>query len=453
MSVNFNAIWKRQFAPARLIYNVIFALNDLSPILHFQWNRLGNRIVRHIWIFPTSLDSSESSRRHANNQHVTHRDFVPKETNSIKHGFSRLTHPIIFRTFAMNDTSANHTTTSALQTTINLAVYFITFFVGLTGNLLVVVIIIRRKTRKRMNDFFVLNLSVSDLCLILFCLPALIYLELIGYVGSRFYCKFVWPMVTVSYCSSVYTITSMACYRCRVLLHPFELPPCKKTVLLWISTIWFLSFVVATPLIVASKFREDFHGSTCYEDWPSISFKRGYTVALFILQYLLPLLTITVAYIRIGIDLTRTKVRRASVTRRGEVSDQGVREENIKIIKVLLTIVILFAFCMLPVHLAWMSLDFGGKRGAEISDIIFKFSDVLAILHSCLNAVIYGALTKHLRHGFVKYLLRPLSICHEFRNDETRTTSQRRRTNELSAEEMETFPFGGKSSFSRKTAV
>ena len=353
----------------------------------------------------------------------------------------------------MNDTSANHTTSSDLQTTINLAVYFITFFVGLTGNLLVVVVIIRRKTRKRMNDFFVLNLSVSDLCLIIFCLPPLIYVELIGYVGSRFYCKFVWPMVTVSYCSSIYTITSMACYRCRVLLRPFELPPCKKTVLLWISTIWFLSFVVTTPLIVASKFREDFHGSTCYEDWPSISFKRGYTVALFILQYLLPLLTIVVAYIRIGIDLTRTKVRRASVTKRGEVSTGGVREENIKIIKVLLTIVILFAFCMLPVHLAWMSLDFGGKRGVEISDIIFQFSDILAILHSCLNAVIYGALTKHLRHGFAKYLLRPQSICYEFRNDETRTASQRRRTNEPSGEEMETFSFRGKSSLSRKTAV
>ena len=375
------------------------------------------------------------------------------EWKDFKYRFSRLANPIFYPTYAMNYTSANHTTSSGLQTTINLAVYFITFLVGLTGNLLVVVIIIRRKTRKRMNDFFVLNLSVSDLCLIIFCLPPLIYVGLVGFVGSRFYCKFVWPMVTVSYCASVYTITSMACYRCRVLLRPFELPPSKKTVLLWISTIWFLSFVVATPLIVVSKFREDFHGSTCFEDWPNISFKRGYTVALFILQYLLPLLTIAVAYIRIGIDLTRTKIRRASVTRRGEVSAGGVREENIRIIKVLITIVILFAFCMLPVHLAWMSLDFGGKRGAEISGIIFTFSDILAILHSCLNAVIYGALTKHLRHGFAKYLSRPLSICYEFRNDESRTTSQRRRTNEASGEEMDTFSFRGKSSFSHKTVV
>lgn len=304
-----------------------------------------------------------------------------------------------------------------------------------------------------MNDFFVLNLSVSDLFLILFCLPALIYVELVGYVGSPFYCKFVWPMVTVSYCSSIFTITSMACYRCKVLLHPFELAPRKKTVLLWISTIWVLSFVIATPLIIVSEFREDFQGSNCYENWPSINSKRGYTVALFIFQYLLPLLTIAVAYIRIGIDLTRTKVRRASVTRRGEVSAQGNREENIKIIKVLLTIVVLFAFCMLPVHLAWISLDFGGKRGEEIAGIIFKFSDVLAILHSCLNAVIYGALTKHLRRGFVKYMSRPLSICYEFRIDETRASSQRRGTYGPSGEEMETFNFGAKSGDCHKTAV
>ena len=352
----------------------------------------------------------------------------------------------------MNNTSSNNTSSNT-QTSVNLVLYFATFFIGLTGNLLVVVIIVTRKTRKRMNDFFVLNLSVSDLCLILFCLPALIYVELVGFVGSRFYCKFVWPMVTVSYSSSIFTITSMACYRCKVLLHPFELPPCRKTVFLWISSIWLLSFVIAIPLIITSKFREDFEGSTCYEDWPSISFKRGYTVALFILQYLLPLLTIAVAYIRIGIDLTRTKVRRASVTRRGDVSDQGTRKENIKIIKILATIVVLFTFCMLPVHLAWILLDFGGKREKEIAEIIFKFSDVLAILHSCLNAVIYGALTKHLRHGFVKFLFRPLAICYEFRKDDERATSQRRQTNQPTAEELETFNFDGKSPVSRKQSM
>ena len=344
----------------------------------------------------------------------------------------------------MNDTPTN-STTSDLQRTSNLVVYFATFFVGLTGNFLVVVIIVRRKTKKTMNDFFVLNLSVSDLCLILFCLPALIYVELIGYVGSPFYCKFVWPMVTVSYCSSIFTITSMACYRCKVLLHPFELAPSKRQILIWISSIWLLSFIIALPLIITSEFREKFQGSTCYEDWPSDSFKRGYTVALFILQYLLPLLTIAVAYVRIGIDLTRTKVRRASVTSRGDISACGTREENIKIIKILATIVVLFALCMLPVHIAWMLLDFGGKRGAEIADIIFRFSDVLAILHSCLNAVIYGALTKHLRHGFVKYLFR-LLICFRLKDD-NRAASERRQTNEPSPEDMDTFAlsaFGGK---------
>lgn len=342
----------------------------------------------------------------------------------------------------MNNTSYTSTSVSDLQRTSNLAIYFSTFLVGLTGNLLVVVIIVRRKTKKSMNDFFVLNLSISDLCLILFCLPPLIYVQLIGYVGSRFYCKFVWPMVTVSYCSSIFTITSMACYRCKVLLHPLELPPRKKHVLLWISSIWLLSFIIASPLMIASEFREQFQGSTCYEDWPSPSFKQGYTIALFILQYLLPLLTIAVAYIRIGIDLTRTKIRRASVSSRGDISARGTRDENTKIIKILATIVILFAICMLPVHLAWMLLDFGGKREVDIAETIFQFSDVLAILHSCLNAVIYGALTKHLRHGFLKYLFRLLT-CLGIRKNHNRGALMRRQTYEPTAEEMETFHVTG----------
>ncbi|XP_068732928.1 neuropeptide FF receptor 2-like [Montipora capricornis] len=330
----------------------------------------------------------------------------------------------------MNSTAGNNTNASEFQRIFTLVIYFLTFFVGLTGNLVVVVIISRRKKKKTMNDFFVVNLCVSDLCLIVFCLPALIYVQLIGYVGSLFYCKFVWPMVTVSYCSSIFTITSMACYRCKVLLHPLELPPSRKFFLFWISSIWFLSFATALPLIIVSEFREHFKGSSCYEDWPSPNYKQGYTVALFLLQYLLPFVIIAVAYIRIGIDLTRTKVRRASVTSRGNVSARGTREDNIKIIKILATIVILFAICMLPVHLAWMWQDFGGKRGAEIAPVIFKFSDILAIFHSCLNAVIYGALTKHLRQVFANCFFR-LLIYLGIRKKRIRRPMERRQTYEM----------------------
>ena len=344
---------------------------------------------------------------------------------------------------AMNNTTGNTTSSSEFYKTLTLTLYFLTFFVGLIGNLLVVVIIVRRKKKKSMNDFFVVNLSVSDLFLIIFCLPALIYVQLIGYVGSRFYCKFVWPMVTVSYCSSIFTITSMACYRCKVLLHPLELPPSKKYVLLWISTIWLLSFTTALPLIIVSEFREDFHGSTCFENWPSPNFKRGYTVALFILQYLWPLITIAVAYVRIGIDLSRTKVRRASVSSRGDVSDRGAKEDNIRIIKILAAIVVLFAICMLPVHLAWMYLDFGGEREAEIARVIFKFSDILAILHSCLNAVIYGALTKHLRYGFTSCFFRWLTYLGLRKNRITRP-AERQQTYECTPEELITFETSGK---------
>ena len=333
----------------------------------------------------------------------------------------------------MNSSVVNATNDST-ERNVKLVVYFSTFVVGLTGNVLVVVIIAKRKAKKSMNDIFVINLSVSDLCLIVLCLPALIYLELVGYVGSRFYCKFVWPMMTVSYCASVFTITSMACYRCRVLLHPFEPPPRKKCVMAWISTIWLMSFVIASPLMIASEFREHFRGSSCHEDWPSVSFKRGYTVVLFIFQYLLPLLTIAVAYVRIVIDLTRTEVERGSMRGRGTISTQGTRKENVRITKNLAAIVILFALCMLPVHLAWMLLDFGGEREIKVSGIIYKFSDILAILHSCLNAVIYGALAKHLRHGYKKYLAFALKLCcrkRKIRKKDRRQRIQKNCTSEL----------------------
>lgn len=132
------------------------------------------------------------------------------------------------------------------------------------------------------------------------------------------------------------------------------------------------------------------------------------------------LLMIIVVYIWIGIDLIWIKVWCVLVIKYGEVLVGGVWEENIKIIKVLLIIVILFVFCMLLVYFVWMLLDFGGKRGIEILEIIFWFLDILVILYSCLNVVIYGVFIKYLWYGFVKYLLCFLFICYEIWYDELR---------------------------------
>ena len=280
-------------------------------------------------------------------------------------------------------------------------IYIAVFIFGSIGNIFVLLIIQRKRVR-RFNDIFIANLAVSDLGMIFFCIPVFTHRELTSFKGSMFYCKGIWPMITISLCSSVFTITVMAVYRCRVILHPFEPPLQKRKLFPMIGGIWFVSIALAFPMLLLATYNDG--AEDCTEQWPSDTHRRIYTSILMFSQYFLPLLIIAVAYVLIAIDLTKSKTQPPSLKGSGKAIGHARREENIRVIKILATIVLVFALCMLPGHIAWMLLHFGGEKELGASEHIFQFSDVLAIIHSSLNPVIYGTLTKRFRQGYMKYL-------------------------------------------------
>lgn len=292
------------------------------------------------------------------------------------------------------------TPSTSFKNYINSAIYIAVFLFGSTGNIFVL-LIVKRKRIRRFNDVFIVNLAVADLCMILFFIPPYTYKELSDFKGSITYCKGVWPLITVSFCSSIFTITTMAVYRCKVIVHPFEPPIRKRQLLPLITGIWLASIILAFPLLLLATYKDG--APDCSETWPSETHQRVYTSILMVLQYFLPLLIIAIAYVLIVLDLTRSK-NQPNSDGNTHIIGQARREENIRVIKVLATIVLVFAICMLPGHLAWMLLHFGGENERLAAYAIFNFSDHLAIIHTCLNPVIYGTLTKRFRQGYVKYL-------------------------------------------------
>ena len=285
---------------------------------------------------------------------------------------------------------------------IRVGFYIATFVIGLIGNLLVLIVIAAKRAKKTVNDLFIMNLAVSDLTLIFF-LPVHIYGMFHTIPVNAFFCHFIRPLMTVSFFVSVYTLTSMAIHRCHVILNPFEQEIRQKSAVLWITLLWMLSFTNVLPLMIVTKPDTP---TECLENWPSIDHRRAYTVALFILQYVLPLLIIAIAYVKIGLDLNRSYFRRSVRTARitHSLESQVRRRENFKVMKTLAIIVIIFAVCMLPSQVAWILLDFGHEKQQNMAMVIFKFSLVLTVFHSCLNPLVYGSITKQFRRGYVKYL-------------------------------------------------
>ena len=280
-----------------------------------------------------------------------------------------------------------------------LTIFVLTFLFGSTGNVLVLLVVAKKHTRT-LNDIFIMHLAVSDLSFILLCLPVFIYMQVSDFLGSLVYCKIIWPMMTVSFCAGIFTVTLMAVHRCKAILRPFEGVLEKRQLFLCFLVIWVLSFLVALPLIIVARVGPS---GGCLEDWPTKEHKRGYTAVLAALQYFLPLIIIAVAYVMIGGELFFSK-RRRSFTSPPRPAEEARKQENKKIAKVLATIVVSFAVCMLPTHVAWLLVDFGGNGGRKTAEVIFKFSDLLAVFHSCLNPLIYGTVTRQFRQDYVQYL-------------------------------------------------
>lgn len=85
-------------------------------------------------------------------------------------------------TFVMN-ASLNATTDSAIQaelfyrhsmpmTAIYCVAYLLVFAVGIVGNFFVIAVVFRSPRMRTVTNFFIVNLAVADILVIIFCLPA-----------------------------------------------------------------------------------------------------------------------------------------------------------------------------------------------------------------------------------------------------------------------------------------
>lgn len=310
---------------------------------------------------------------------------------------------------AMNNSTASPTQNAVshdntAETNVNQVFYVVAFAIGCTGNLLVLIVVIGRKERRTVNDLFIFNLALSDLSYLFLCLPTNFVMSFETAINHEIYCRFVWAMQTWTICVCIYTLASMAIHRCRVILNPFNPEMTHRKIYLWIGVVWLISLIYVTPLMIVTK-PKVVKPQGCKEDWPSQNFRRSYTATLFVLQFILPLTVIAIAYIRIGLDLTRPMAGNGDVGGRSANLCSERRRENMLVIKTLATIVILFAVCLLPAQIAWMMLDFGTDKDKKIAaDVFFKFAPMLLYIHSCVNPIVYGTLTRHFRRGYIKYL-------------------------------------------------
>ena len=300
---------------------------------------------------------------------------------------------------------------------LKLALYGVIFLVSAIGNLLVCVVVIKRKRMKTVTNYFILNLAFADLTLTLICIPFDIPVQEMGYrwpYGS-FMCSILYPLQTMSLFASVFTLTAVSLTRFWAILYPLRPQLSTRSAKCVILIIWLSSLVPVSPYMSVLHI-ENTTGS-CDEDWSDDRSRRIYTVALFVAEYCVPLSIITAAYISIGRELGKKK----SCTPDNKFLKEKQNEEASKVTRMLIAVTVLFAVCVLPTNIMWLWLDFGNAADEfEYFWEVVAFCNILTFANSAANPVCYTITNENYRNEIISLLKRFFSVPrdHPLRSDE-----------------------------------
>ena len=234
-------------------------------------------------------------------------------------------------------------------------------------------------------------------------------------------------------------------FRFRLLMHPFTPRLTKTQIKFIIFSIHLLSLSIIVPYITFLKLEDQ----ECLERWPALGYRQAYTIVLFMAQYALPLVFMTTVYsfalvklynvtsnatqMRMGesqnarktsasspkVSICSRKIsassqftetnNNASGSRKGgrirRLSSRvaynmrrGIEvDANVRVTKMFIAIVVIFAIFMLPNQVVWLWTDFGGGQHHSRLNTIKIICWLFTYTNSVCNPVIFITFFKDFR--------------------------------------------------------
>ncbi|NXD09338.1 NMUR2 protein, partial [Nothocercus nigrocapillus] len=289
-------------------------------------------------------------------------------------------------------------------------VYSLIFTVGVAGNFLVCLVIIKHRNMKTPTNYYLFSLAVSDLLVLLFGMPLEVYEMwsnypfLFGPVG----CYFKTALFETVCFASILSVTTVSVERYVAILHPFraKLESTRKRALRTIVVLWVLSVLFALPNTSTHGIMLQYFpngtlvpgSATCTVVRPMWIYNCIVQITSF-LFYVLPMGVISVLYYLMGLRLKGDKSL--------EVEEMAVnvqKPSRKSVTKMLFVLVMVFAICWAPFHIDRLFFSFvveWTEPLANIFNLIHVVSGVFFYLSSAVNPIIYNLLSQRFRMAFL----------------------------------------------------
>ena len=304
---------------------------------------------------------------------------------------------------------------------------------GVIGNISVVIVISRLGMKKQPVDYYVQNLAIADLGILLIAFPlVIIRIEMpSNWPFGEFACLYFYPTVEIFYGASVWYIVVIAFERYQRMISMKILGQNSRNKTTFqrakaIATgVWAISFLIfCLPLYFVVKHVHLPGGGTFCgpAKWTRYS-AIGYMVCLILLTYLLPLVVISFTYVSISRVLKRSddfiktmkQVQPVPVSENNKLflarHAKSIRlRQNNRAKKILTPLVVTFAVTMLPVNMFRVtSVVWPAFEEQEYYAYLVYTMILLTFINSAANPIIYSLVSKEFRRGI--YSLFHQNLC------------------------------------------
>ncbi|KAK2161483.1 hypothetical protein NP493_1579g00045 [Ridgeia piscesae] len=280
-----------------------------------------------------------------------------------------------------------------------IGLYSVAFVVGLLGNLFVIAVVIHLPHMRTKTNMFLMNLAVGDLLVIVvgmpFTLAPYIYRN---WVYGVVVCKLTPFVEGISVSVSVLTLLAISIDRLYAILRPMQarLLLSGRRVIVVLPAVWLVAIVIASPVIVVNDtavqpVTHTVYVTTCEEKWRHIDWKNTYNVTVFVTLYVVPLLTMTAAYVMIARVLWRGDLLVHDVGHRREQCTSHLTRSRRRSVRLLVSVVATFAVSWMPYHVVniYLDLNRSSARSVAIATHVYPLVQWLGLANSASNPLCY----------------------------------------------------------------
>ncbi|XP_011864135.1 PREDICTED: growth hormone secretagogue receptor type 1 [Vollenhovia emeryi] len=307
-----------------------------------------------------------------------------------------------------NATSALYMLPAYIRTT-SMVACIIVMILGIAGNLMVPLVVLRGKDMRNSTNIFLVNLSVADLCVLVICTPTVLIEVNSGpqvWPLGEHMCKAV-PFVelTVAH-ASVLTILAISFERyyaiCEPLRAGYVCTKARATFLCFLA--WVAAALCTSPilLMVTYEIEENVDGTyipTCTTP-ASTTWMTGFILTTILVFFVLPLLILIVLYTVIAKHLMANPA-----ISRGPANN--LLKYRKQVVMMLATVVLCFFLCLLPFKALTLWIIIVPPKmvvslGIEGYYSLLYFCRVMLYLNSAINPILYNLMSTKFREGFLK---------------------------------------------------